>query len=52
MTGVRVDVLDLRTRDGFEIADGTVQRSVIATGPLAVRRRVSARGLPGGASLV
>jgi hypothetical protein len=47
-----VSVLDLRTRDGFEIADGTVQRSVIATGPLAFR--VGAYVLvavPGGGSL-
>lgn len=32
-----VSVLDLRTRDGFQINDGTVQRSIVATGPLAVR---------------
>ena len=47
-----VSVLDLRTRDGFEIADGTVQRSVIATGPLAVRVGAYVLvALPGGASL-
>ncbi|HEX8791149.1 MAG TPA: FHA domain-containing protein [Polyangiaceae bacterium] len=32
-----VSVLDLRTRDGFQINDGTVQRSIVATGPLAFR---------------
>jgi hypothetical protein len=47
-----VSVLDLRTRDGFEIADGTVQRSVIATGPLAFRVGAYALvALPDGASL-
>jgi len=47
-----VSVLDLRTRDGFEIADGTVQSSVIATGPLAVRVGAYVLvALPGGASL-
>jgi len=47
-----VSVLDLRTRDGFEIADGTAQRSVIATGPLAFRVGAYVLvALPGGASL-
>jgi hypothetical protein len=47
-----VSVLDLRTRDGFEIADGSVQRSVIATGPLAFRVGAYVLvALPGGASL-
>jgi hypothetical protein len=47
-----VTVLDLRTRDGFEIADCTVQRSVVATGPLAFRVGAYVLvALPEGASL-
>lgn len=32
-----VSVLDLQTRDGFQLADGSVQHSILATGPLAFR---------------
>lgn len=32
-----LSVLDLRTADGFELSDGTKQRSIVATGPLVFR---------------
>lgn len=32
-----LSVLDLRTTDGFELSDGTKQRSIVATGPLVFR---------------
>lgn len=45
-----VSVLDLQTRDGFQIADGTAQRSIVATGPLAFRiGAYTLVALPGGA---
>lgn len=45
-----VSVLDLRSRDGFQIADGTVQRSIVVTGPLAFRvGAYTLVALPGGA---
>lgn len=45
-----VSVLDLRSRDGFQIGDGTVQRSIVVTGPLAFRiGAFTLVALPGGA---
>ena len=32
-----LSVVDLRTHDGFELSDGTRQRSIVATGPVVLR---------------
>lgn len=47
-----VTVIDLQTRDGFQIADGTMQRSLVATGPVAFRvGAYTLVALPGGADV-
>ncbi len=44
-----MNVLDLRTKDGFELSDGSRQRCVVATGPLVFRVGVhSLVALPNG----
>ncbi len=48
----RLSVIDLRTHQGFDLSDGTTQRSIWATGPLALRLSTYALiALPTGCTL-